>query len=144
MSVPYNPAPLEELRRRYDAAVADVYDHADVGTFGANRPSEKPQHVFDFEDGLRLIISRERSSPLEGIHISASLQPGRPLYFALPEMLRPPQVLKRMALDRWAELTGALSPADVQEAIERGEAKFAGFSPGKGIPHWFVVLQVVL
>lgn len=142
--VPLNPQPLPELRARYQAAVADVYDQADPRMFTENRPGLNPAHVFDFEDGLRLIVSRERTRRgTVGIHISASLLPGTPLHRKGQELTieSGPPWLRSLTIDRWAELTGTLTPSDVAEAQRAGEALFLGFTLPKGVPHWFIVLQ---
>src|SRR4051812_27825169 len=70
--VPTKVEPLEALRSRYPAALARVYEHEDT-VRGGERPGEFAANCFDFGDGLRLIVSRERT--LWGrvmLHVSAS------------------------------------------------------------------------
>jgi len=75
--IPFEPDPtLDEAKARFDLAVL-------AGPYVAGespRPGEQRQHVFDFEEGLRLIVSRDtRTNPrnrrvsAEGIAVSASL-----------------------------------------------------------------------
>jgi hypothetical protein len=72
--VPMNRQPLAELKARYPAAVAEVIDVRAIIDGLRLPPSAEPKHVFDTEDGLRLIISMERMPDGKvGTHISASL-----------------------------------------------------------------------
>ncbi len=72
--IPEIAEPLDALRARYPQALAHVYDTDAIRDHGAIRPGECAGNVFDFEDGLRLIISRERIDAGVVLHISASLQ----------------------------------------------------------------------
>ncbi len=49
----WDPRPLDQLRARYPAAVARLYDVRQPPP----SPAELGRHVFDFEDGLRLVIT---------------------------------------------------------------------------------------
>lgn len=71
--VPLNPEPIDALRRRFPAAIAEVIAHEDIFSGRRPAPSGEPAHVFDTEDGLRLIVSMERlQDGCVGTHISAS------------------------------------------------------------------------
>lgn len=52
------PMKLAQHRERIPAALDPVYTLDMLETEG--RPGLKPEHVFDFEDGMRLIISKDR------------------------------------------------------------------------------------
>lgn len=71
--VPLNPQPLAALQARYLAAVADVIPQRDVVDGRHPVPSGQPEHVFDTENGLRLIVSTEQLyDGRVGVHLSAS------------------------------------------------------------------------
>lgn len=68
-----NPQPMATLQARYRAAVAHVIDQRDVAAGRHPVPSGQPEHVFDMEHGLRLIVSLERlDDGRVGVHLSAS------------------------------------------------------------------------
>jgi hypothetical protein len=73
-TLPFLPEPEAQLKARYAAALDPVYDPHEVIDGKVKRPGQQRKHVFDTEDGYRLIISRER---LKGappvLHISVSL-----------------------------------------------------------------------
>jgi hypothetical protein len=71
--VPTNPEPLAALRARYPRALEHLYDAVAIRDARAIRPGEVVANVFDFEDGLRLIVSREQVPGLGRVlHVSAS------------------------------------------------------------------------
>jgi hypothetical protein len=61
-SVLVRPEPVGDLKSRLRAALGPVFDHEEVLLGTALRPGEIPAHVFDFECGVRLIVSRERTT----------------------------------------------------------------------------------
>jgi hypothetical protein len=72
-SVPFNPEPMDRLQARYKDAIRELIDPRDILAKKRKPPSSDARHVFDTEDGLRLIISLERMP--DGrvvIHMSAS------------------------------------------------------------------------
>ena len=75
MPLPFEPEHHVKAVARFDAAL-------DTEPYVAGqepRPGVQRRHVFDFEDGLRLLISREQypvppgKPPVAGIHLSVSL-----------------------------------------------------------------------
>jgi hypothetical protein len=73
LPVPADPQPLEALRARYPRALEFVYDQAAIARSEGIRPGEVTAQVFDFQDGLRLIVSREcRPDGKVVLHFSAS------------------------------------------------------------------------
>jgi hypothetical protein len=73
--------PFTTSQARYAAALADLYDEGSIALGRQPRPSNLPDHVVHWADGLRLIISRERTTNgRRGIHVSESLVPGTALY----------------------------------------------------------------
>lgn len=76
--LPLRPQSLEELRQRYPLALKNLFDcRGERAKRLRPRPGELYSCIFDFEDGLRLIISRElydhEPEPARWLHISASV-----------------------------------------------------------------------
>jgi hypothetical protein len=131
--VPNTPEPLRNLQDRYHKAVAYIYS-VDSIREGAIRPGEIAANVFDFEDGLRLIISRECCEGFNGtvIHFTASF----PSDCQIANEMR--SKLARISKDtlfwefinsvpgRFAELSG-----------DHRKAVLVGVSSG-AIPHWVI------
>jgi len=78
--MPYAPEPVESARKRMPAALHDVYDPLEVEAGKQTRPGLLRKHVFDFEDGMRMIVSRETMDGKLWIHASFS-------WFAPPPVL---------------------------------------------------------
>lgn len=79
----YDVKTATEHRQRWAAAVVKTWDFR--GYIGEipddiDRPGLHPENVFDFHDGLRLIVSQDLYDVGEHLHVSASLRPGSPLY----------------------------------------------------------------
>lgn len=117
--VPTSPEPLDALRARYPRALEHLYDVIAIRDRGAIRPGEVAANVFDFEDGLRLIVSRERMQDGEvTLHVSASFPERCRLAdeFRLLGVATPKQKILRMFLDsipgRFAELSGEPRPLE--------------------------------
>lgn len=72
--LPHRPETLESLKARYHAALERVYTLDDAISGRVLLAGRNPANVFDFEDGLRLVVSRIRlpSGPLT-LNISASV-----------------------------------------------------------------------
>ena len=130
--IPYNPQTIEQCRERFHLAVAGIVEVEDCER-GAPTPGSKPEHVFDFNDGLRLIVSRDRYP--DGkimVHFSASANPDSGLY----------RWLKRSGSGQKKHF-GKLATAGFAAISGCGSAKpalveFAGISLSKGVPHWVV------
>lgn len=70
----FNPQPLEELKARYPKALEKLYIQLDVASGKRLRPAWNKDNVFDFLDGIRLVISKEQQP--DGrlvIHIAGSV-----------------------------------------------------------------------
>lgn len=84
--IPFNPEPLEQLKSRVSRAWEGTYSINLIQTNPDGRPSLKPQHVFDFEDGLRLILSRdELEKDVVFYHVSASVFEDKELFKKLSQ-----------------------------------------------------------
>lgn len=77
-----DPQGVESLRRRFPLAVDHVHDF-EINGHGVGRPpAEDPEHVFDFFDGFRLVVARERtpggsgSPPVVWLHVVGSAVEG--------------------------------------------------------------------
>lgn len=120
--VPWNPEPLEVQVARYPQAVKRVVDQLSVLRGAVAAPSAFPEQVFDSVDGLRLIVSLERTPEGTVItHVSASFHT-RPAQ----ERTRTLEELLAWIGDRWRAIAGATDTLN-----------FLGVSEG-GIPHFFV------
>lgn len=127
------PESLEALKARYGRALEHIYDQAAIEHGGAIRPGEVAANVFDFEDGLRLIVSRERMPDGDLVlHLSASFPKDCRLAdeFRLLAVATPKQKILRMFLSsipgRFAEMSG-----------ETRVPHYLG-SSDRGIPHWVI------
>lgn len=79
MGLPFEPQSIEQHKHRWHLAIDPLLDlvHDRAGTIAklaTDRPGLHRPHLFDFLDGLRLIVSREFHPQLgEMIHVSGSL-----------------------------------------------------------------------
>lgn len=65
MGLPFKPQSLSELRHRFPAAINHYHQV---------RPGKHRAHVFDTEDGLRLIVSVESINGDDVLHVSGSVE----------------------------------------------------------------------
>lgn len=130
MPLYHDPQPLAQLRARYPDAVATIHDVESVRLGVAPDPSSDPRHVFDWPDGLHMIVSRGRlPCGHVVIHFSASVRPGSPAHLAVERAV---VEHGREACLPWVEGRFRLLSG------WRGEVRFLGWSEGKGVPHWHV------
>jgi hypothetical protein len=134
--VPYNAESIEALRSRYARALEHVYDVAAIRDGAAIRPGEVAANVFDWSDGLRLIVSRERFEGGEvALHFSASFPRGCRLHRDVGKAVAekgPAEALRYFlaeAVARFAELSG-----DARTPVLIGQSD-------EGIPHWNIEEQ---
>src|SRR5688572_5764718 len=85
--LPNNPQSFDVLKERFKDAVKKSYDVEKIAENPKERPGQKGEHVFDFEDGIRLIISRDRFKEKEVLHFSGSILPGYQIEEGLPPRL---------------------------------------------------------
>lgn len=124
MKLPFEPQPMAALQERFAEALRRVFDYR------AGVPDEIPsglrEHVFDFEDGVRMIVSRDMED--EGgvyLHVSASVEPGMLYATLITTRVITAQDFLRRVERRFAQLSGQEEPLE-----------FCGFTRGKGVPHW--------
>ena len=72
-TIPHDPERFMALKRRFPKAIEKIHDV---------RTGARAEHIFDFEDGFRLIVSRDATGedPAEIIHFSVSFNPETPAY----------------------------------------------------------------
>lgn len=71
-TLPIKPESIEQLRARFPQALEGIY-HSDAVAQGGDRPGNHRRHIFDFPQGMRLIISRDRLGTARAcLHVSAS------------------------------------------------------------------------
>lgn len=119
--VSFRPDDIDSLRERYPAALDMIFDC----TRGLPSPSPDSlrTHVFDFGDGLRLVVCRERVRPAEiFLHLCASATPETRVWEKF--VPRDPRGFHRFVEERFAELTGSF------------DMEFLGKSQ-IGVFHWF-------
>jgi hypothetical protein len=111
------PEPSEALAARYPAAIEKLWEYDRYGNCACGlRPSTEREHVFDFEDGLRMIISRDHhvDEPEPSfIHVSASFGVGTELFKILSKGLTVDIMMadfKNRCSERFSELSGELIP----------------------------------
>lgn len=111
-------------RARYKAALRDWYSAEKCAAGQQERPGNKAKHVFDFEDGIRLIISRDRNNGKEYIHVSGS---GTDEYMSDKGF----SAAKRDMENKFRQLCQRDVPLE-----------FIAVSEG-GIPHWIIELEIL-
>ena len=75
MTLPWEPEIDDMLQGRFDKAMERVYDIEDMMSqdLADDRPGVKREHVFDFQDGIRMIISKDRTAKGRTfLHVSGS------------------------------------------------------------------------
>lgn len=140
LTVPFETETLDAAQERFSASIAELYDGTE-----SPRPGEQRKHVFDFEDGLRLIVSRDQYPDLAasvGIHVSASVSTDETcaLYVKIVKAVRDnPQVpqhnaaasaIDRVTRERFKLLSGF-----------EGRFRMSALSPS-GVLHYNVPLSV--
>jgi|SRR5688572_4008147 len=111
----FNPEPLESLKARFPKAIDTIWGKIKT----EDRPGMYREHVFDFEDGLRMIISREvLIDPEPVIHVSASWANNRP-----PRLKN---VIIEIVTGKYRSLTDGLEKLELV------------YVTSGGIPHFFV------
>jgi len=70
--LPIEPESFDAMKARFALAVAEPVDTNEVREGLRPPPSRDRRHVFDFEDGMRLVVSVDRVIDKEFLHVSAS------------------------------------------------------------------------
>ena len=131
---PLQPQPFEVMRARFKQALKRTFQYGPNGDqTPAKGPWEYPEQRFDFDDGLRLMVSRDAFGERIDLHVSASIIPGSELWqqFANRDNFGDISkvMLKILVEDRYRALSG-----DVEHLPFNG---FTSVTKGfKGVPHW--------
>jgi len=123
--LPFKPQAIETLKARYPAALRKVFDC--TKGIPRPRPGELYSQVFDCEDGIRLIVSRDRETESDVfLHLSASFVEGYLIWNVLKGSgLAGQRKFIEMVEVRFREISGDDDPLE-----------FHDFSAGKQVPHW--------
>lgn len=98
--LPFDAEPLHVLQAKYPKAVKKVWDTSEIEKNPEDRPGKHRDHIFDFFDGFRLIVSREKVGMSTILHFSGSKFPTNDM--------KPPQFVEGM-IRHIIELAGRLS-----------------------------------
>jgi hypothetical protein len=120
--IEFNPEPTEALRNRFTVAIKEVYNITASIEVEQDRSGAKKENIFDFEQGVRLIVSRERFEEKEMIHFSASYDSK---YYK--------GTADRTLFDLMTQCICDLCHSQIKLV-------FSGFSTN-GIPHWHIPLN---
>jgi hypothetical protein len=71
--LPFQPEPFAQLCERWPAALNPVYELPLVEAGQQPVPATRRRHVFDFEDGTRLIASVEVAAGASELHLSLGI-----------------------------------------------------------------------
>lgn len=127
--LPFQSEPLSSLRARYANALVPVFDYSTQ--MPSPTPAELRSHVFDCDDGLRLMVSRDRKTDAEFyLHLSASLEVGCELYRQVTSGELQRWAFASLVCQRFAEISGDSKGFDLLD-----------WSP-RGIPHWRRRLEI--
>jgi hypothetical protein len=72
IALPQEPESLEKMKARFPAALAEFVDAEEIVRNPAKAPSKNRKHVFDFADGMRLIVSTDIIEKKVLVHVSVS------------------------------------------------------------------------
>ena len=124
----WEPMPAKDHVVRYPLALAKVWDVESIEMGTEQSPALDPSCRFDFHDGMRMIISRNRMPDGEiVIYVSASAQMGSKLNKSVSSPSRMLGFIE-IVKDRFAFISQS-----------KDRLELLGFSAGKGVPYFLVV-----
>ena len=110
MGLIFQPESVAKLKKRYAQAFEKTYDVNKIGeSQSTDRPGLHRENVFDFKDGLRLIISKDQHNGDLYLHASASLRE------PFKDMSMVPGIIKR-----WLQLAGGKLYGEARSSISKG------------------------
>lgn len=86
-----------QIKERLPEAVQEVIPYADVITGKRHPPSKFRKHVFDFDDGIRMILDRHSFNNIERMHLSISFANRHQAFAAMNRYLASREVLCSVA-----------------------------------------------
>lgn len=129
MIVPFEPQSIEQLRERFAASITKLFIPPVSAILPANRAGNRREHLFDFENGIRLMVCKVLTDSIEHIWVSGGINPGYPGMLAKSRAY----VMETM-VHQFCQISG-FTPDDL---------KFTGCSHGdKNIPNWLVPVLTV-
>jgi hypothetical protein len=85
--LPFKPETVEEMKNRFAPVLATLFSIEAIEQGKCKRPGEIRDFIFDFRDGMRLIVSREHLEKTCHLHVSASMTPESKLtYISVPAL----------------------------------------------------------
>jgi len=72
-SIQFVPEPNDRLIARFQQALEPTYDAMQIAEGKVDRPGQQRKHVFDFEDGVRCVVSHEVHEGRKVLHMAFSL-----------------------------------------------------------------------
>jgi hypothetical protein len=131
---PCRPMTIDQNKVRWNMVKDRVFNIQQVLAGREPQPGNCPECVFDFHDGLRVVMSRELTPDGERLfHASASAIPDSELYKRIAARNKNSSGMLREFLGR--------VEADVMTMTGR-VITLAGFSEGKRVPHWYAEDEV--
>lgn len=125
MSVPWSPSSIGAMTARYPEALKELVDGLEVMAGRRASPRDDPAHVFDFDTGLRLIVSRDRiPGGAIGVHLTVSWREG---FIGKPASI---EEVHTLTVDAWRSIHGGLHPPAAMPGL-------LGVSEG-GVPHFWL------
>ena len=116
-TLPFKAESIESLRSRYPKCLERIWK---LNELWRDRPGMYRDYVFDFEDGTRLLISKDNFYPEDGevIHVSASWEYDHKAPVTIVEATK-------HVTEHWHNIGG------------KGNLLWIGMSPNR-VPHWLV------
>lgn len=120
MIIPFEPEPIEKLKLRFPNALKKEWNQNTIPFLDKIRPGQDRTYIFDFQNGLRLIISKDNLKELGGLHIHISASGNNKDVF---KNINSIEYLTSYIETHYLLLGG------------KGNLEWVGFSKGK-VPHW--------
>jgi hypothetical protein len=77
MGLKFKPLTVSEHRNRWSAALVKVWEYGipldSIADHLGDRPGQHREHLFDFHDGIRLIVSADKYGDGTYLHVSVSV-----------------------------------------------------------------------
>lgn len=110
MGLPWQPESIAMLSKRFPKALEQTFEVENiVGDDNSDRPGKHRENVFDYQDGVRLIVSKDRFNGNLFLHFSGSLQNGRANVSMLPAFIQ-----------RFVELSGWTQAERADTSVSAG------------------------
>lgn len=118
--IPFKPESLLQLQARYKAAIQKTWDIANADE--TTRPGNQRAHVFDCNDGIRIIISKDRDHITNKYYLHFSCSIDEKTFTG---------IMNKKLIDKFVERFNEISGRNEKFPV------VTFFTP-KGIPHWLI------